>query len=50
MSKLVLGAAGLAAVTYFAGDHFSLPSIPPMLMVLPITLGIIVGVLVVSTR
>ena len=50
MSKLVLGAAGLAAATYYASDHVSLAAVPPMLMVLPITLAIIVGVLVAATR
>lgn len=50
MSKLVAAAAVTAGVAYFASDHVHMPSVEPMLMVLPITLGIIVGVLVAATR
>lgn len=50
MSKLLLAAAGTAAVALYASDEISLQTIPPMLMVLPIVLAILVGVLVVSTR
>lgn len=50
MPKLPLAAVALAAVLYFVGDASMLDAVPQMLWVLPLTLAIIVGALVVSTR